>query len=49
MDQLNQLVGAGVVPQTSPTVPSRPGPPTPPPSTLPSTDATQYANQVWSN
>lgn len=49
MDHLNQLVGAGVVPQTSPTVPSRPGPPTPPPSTLPSTDATQYANQVWSN
>lgn len=46
MDQLNQLVGAGVVPQTSPTVPSRPGPPTPPPSTLPSTDATQYANQM---
>ncbi|XP_066949536.1 nuclear pore complex protein Nup155 isoform X2 [Macrobrachium rosenbergii] len=46
MDQLNQLVGAGVVPPSSPSVPSRPGPPTPPPSTLPSTDATQYANQM---
>ncbi|XP_069168199.1 nuclear pore complex protein Nup155 [Procambarus clarkii] len=46
MDQLNQLVGAGVPPPASPSVPSRPGPPTPPPSTLPSTDATQYATQM---
>lgn len=47
MDQLNQLVGAGVAPpSSSPSVPARPGPPTPPPSTLPSTDATQYANQM---
>ncbi|XP_071552896.1 nuclear pore complex protein Nup155 isoform X3 [Panulirus ornatus] len=46
IDQLNQLVGTGVPPPASPSVPSRPGPPTPPPSTLPSTDATQYANQM---
>ncbi|ROT82841.1 hypothetical protein C7M84_023992 [Penaeus vannamei] len=45
MDQLNQLVGAGVVPRHPQRCPLRPGPPTPPPSTLPSTDATQYANQ----
>ncbi|KAG0722258.1 Nuclear pore complex protein Nup155 [Chionoecetes opilio] len=46
IDQLNQLVGTGAAPPASPSVPTRPGPPTPPPQTLPSTDATQYANQM---
>lgn len=46
LNQLDQLVGTGAAPPASPSVPTRPGPPTPPPQTLPSTDATQYANQV---
>ncbi|KAG7173878.1 Nuclear pore complex protein Nup155-like [Homarus americanus] len=46
IDQLNQLVGSVIPTPASPSVPSRPGPPTPPPSTLPSTDATHYANQM---
>lgn len=46
LNQLDQLVGTGAAPPASPSVPTRPGPPTPPPQTLPSTDATQYANQM---
>lgn len=46
LNQLDQLVGTGAAPPASPSVPTRPGPPTPPPQTLPSTDATQYANQA---